>query len=122
MGSPSQVLSDYATLLVQGKAIINKLSVNYVLIICSQVYNIIISCFILLIPQVSIAHEIHHISVTSILLNISQFNTDAYYVLTAPNNTDPSDEISITVSGYNGKGMEKYLLYHHYTFLKVTTM
>ena len=37
-GSASQVLSDYATLLVQGKAIINKLSVNNVLIICSQVY------------------------------------------------------------------------------------
>ena len=33
-----QVLSDYATLLVQSKAIINKLSVNNVLIICSQVY------------------------------------------------------------------------------------
>ena len=32
------VSSDYATLLVQGKAIINKLSVNNVLIICSQVY------------------------------------------------------------------------------------
>ena len=37
-GSASQVLSDYATLLVQGKAIINKLLVNNVLIICSQVY------------------------------------------------------------------------------------
>ena len=38
------------------------------------------------------------------LFNISQFITDTYYVLTAPNNTDPCDEISITVSGYNGAG------------------
>ena len=30
--------------------------------------------------------------------------TDTYYVLTAPSNTDPCDEISITVSGYNGAG------------------
>ena len=37
-GSASQVMSDYATLLVQSKAIVNKLSVNIVLIICSQVY------------------------------------------------------------------------------------
>ena len=35
-------------------------------------------------------------------MNISQFITDTYYVLTVPNNTDPSDEINITVSGYNG--------------------
>ena len=34
--------------------------------------------------------------------DISQFITDTYYVLTAPNNTDPCDEINITVSGYNG--------------------
>ena len=38
------------------------------------------------------------------MFNISQFITDTYYVLTAPNNTDPCDEISITVSGYNGAG------------------
>ena len=38
------------------------------------------------------------------MFNISQFNTDTYYVLTAPNNTDPCDEIIITVSGYNGAG------------------
>ena len=44
------------------------------------------------------------ISVTIIMFNISQFITDTYYVLTAPNNTDPCDEISITVSGYNGAG------------------
>ena len=44
----------------------------------------------------------YNISVTSIMFNISQFITDTYYVLTVPNNTDPCDEISITVSGYNG--------------------
>ena len=38
------------------------------------------------------------------MFNISQFITDTYYVLTAPNNTDPCDGISITVSGYNGAG------------------
>ena len=40
------------------------------------------------------------------MFNISQFITDTYYVLTGPNNTDPCDhnEISITVSGYNGAG------------------
>ena len=38
------------------------------------------------------------------MFNISQFITDTYYVLTVPNNTDPCDEISITVSGYNGAG------------------
>ena len=38
------------------------------------------------------------------MFNISQFITDTYYVLTAPNNTDPCDEINITVSGYNGAG------------------
>ena len=61
-GSASQVLSDYATLLVQGKAIINKLSVNNVLIICSQVYyhQLLMYLIILLIPQVSIYHGIHH--------------------------------------------------------------
>ena len=42
-----------------------------------------------LIPQVSIS---------------PLFITDAYYVLTAPNNTDPCDEMIITVSGYNGAG------------------
>ena len=66
-----------------------------------------------LIPQVSISPlftlpETHitgyNISVTSIMFNISQFITDTYYVLTAPNNTDPCDEISITISGYNGAG------------------
>ena len=36
--------SDYATLLAQDKAIINKLSVSNVLIICSQVYHHHISC------------------------------------------------------------------------------
>ena len=46
----------------------------------------------------------YNISVTSIMFDISQFITDTYYVLTAPNNTDPCDEISITVSGYNGAG------------------
>ena len=46
----------------------------------------------------------YNISVTSIMFNVSQFITDTYYVLTAPNNTDPCDEISITVSGYNGAG------------------
>ena len=46
----------------------------------------------------------YNISVTSIMFNISQFITDTYYVLTAPNNTDPCDEISITASGYNGAG------------------
>ena len=46
----------------------------------------------------------YNISVTSIMFNISQFITDTYYVLTAPNNTDPCDEIYITVSGYNGAG------------------
>ena len=48
----------------------------------------------------------YNISVTSIMFNISQFITDTYYVLTAPNNTDPCDhdEFSITVSGYNGAG------------------
>ena len=46
----------------------------------------------------------YNISVTSIMFHISQFITDTYYVLTAPNNTDPYDEISITVSGYNGAG------------------
>ena len=38
------------------------------------------------------------------MFNISQFITDTYYVLTASNNTDPCDEINITVSGYNGVG------------------
>ena len=38
------------------------------------------------------------------MFNISEFITDTYYVLTAPNNTDPCDEINITVSGYNGAG------------------
>ena len=38
------------------------------------------------------------------MFNISQFITDTYYVLTALNNTDPCDEINITVSGYNGAG------------------
>ena len=38
------------------------------------------------------------------MFNISQFITDTYYVLTVPNNTDPCDEISITVSGYNRAG------------------
>ena len=40
------------------------------------------------------------------MFNISQFITDTYYVLTVTNNSDPCDEISITVSGYNraGKG------------------
>ena len=38
------------------------------------------------------------------MFNISQFITDTYYVLTAPNNTGPCDEISIAVSGYNGAG------------------
>ena len=38
------------------------------------------------------------------MFNISQFITDTYYVLTAPNNTDPCDEISITVSGYYRAG------------------
>ena len=38
------------------------------------------------------------------MFNISQFITDTYYVLTVPNNTDPCDEISITISGYNGAG------------------
>ena len=46
----------------------------------------------------------YNISVTSIMFDISQFITDTYYVLTAPNNTDPCDEINITVSGYNGAG------------------
>ena len=46
----------------------------------------------------------YNISITSIMFNISQFITDTYYVLTAPNNTDPCDEINITVSGYNGAG------------------
>ena len=46
----------------------------------------------------------YNISVTSIMVDISQFITDTYYVLTAPNNADPCDEISITVSGYNGAG------------------
>ena len=42
------------------------------------------------------------------MFNISQFITDTYYVLTAPNNTDPRDEISITVLGYTmEQGMEK---------------
>ena len=54
------------------------------------------------------------------MFNISQFITDTYYVLTAPNNTDPCDEISITVSGYNGAGNgEKLLIYHHPTFHQV---
>ena len=57
-GSASQVLSDYATLLAQDKAIINKLSVNNVLIICSQVYyhQLLMYLIILWIPQVSISH------------------------------------------------------------------
>ena len=38
------------------------------------------------------------------MFNISPFITDTYYVLTVPNNTDSCDEISITVSGYNGAG------------------
>ena len=38
------------------------------------------------------------------MFNMSQFITDTYYVLTAPNNTDPCDEINVTVSGYNGAG------------------
>ena len=38
------------------------------------------------------------------MFNISQCITDTYYVLTVPNNTDPCDEINITVSGYNGAG------------------
>ena len=38
------------------------------------------------------------------MFHISQFITDTSYVLAAPNNTDPCDEISITVSGYNGAG------------------
>ena len=46
----------------------------------------------------------YNISVTSIMFNISQFITDTYYVLTAPNNTDPCYEISITISGCNGAG------------------
>ena len=49
----------------------------------------------------------YNISVTSIMFNISQFITDTYYVLTAPNNTDPCNEISITVSGYNAAGNGK---------------
>ena len=49
----------------------------------------------------------YNISVTSIMFNISQFITDTYYVLTGPNNTDPCDEIRITVSGYNGAGNGK---------------
>ena len=50
-GSASQVLSDYTILLAQGKAIINKLSVNNVLIICTQVYHhqLLIYLIILLI-------------------------------------------------------------------------
>ena len=50
------------------------------------------------------------------MFNISQFITDTYYVLTAP---DPCDEISIAVSGYNGAGMDTRILYHHYTFHQV---
>ena len=46
----------------------------------------------------------YNISVTSIMVDISQFITDTYYVLTAPINTDPCDEISITVSGYTRAG------------------
>ena len=38
------------------------------------------------------------------MFSISHFIPDTYYVLAAPNNTDPCDEISITVSGYNGAG------------------
>ena len=38
------------------------------------------------------------------MFNISQFITETYYVLTAPNNTDSCDEVSITVSGYNRAG------------------
>ena len=38
------------------------------------------------------------------MFNISQFITDTYYALAAPNNTDPCNEISITVSGYNEAG------------------
>ena len=38
------------------------------------------------------------------MFNISQFITDTYYALAAPNNSDPCNEISITVSGYNGAG------------------
>ena len=70
-----------------------------------------------LIPQVSISPLFtlpgtqitgYNISVSSIMFNISQFITDTYYVLTAPNNTDPCDEISITVLGYiMEQGMEK---------------
>ena len=37
------------------------------------------------------------------MFNISDFITGTYYV-TALNNTDPCDEINITVSGYNGAG------------------
>ena len=46
----------------------------------------------------------YNISVASIMFDISQFITDTYLVLTAPNNTDPCDEVNITVSGYNGAG------------------
>ena len=38
------------------------------------------------------------------MFNMFLFITDTYYVLTAPNNTDSCDEISITVSGFNGAG------------------
>ena len=59
------------------------------------------------------------------MFNISQFITETYYVLTAPNNTDSCDEVSITVSGYNGAGngemttISSYFPKGTYTFVHV---
>ena len=50
------------------------------------------------------------------MFNISQFITDTYYVLTAPN---ICDEINITVSGYNGAGNGEMTTISSLYFLKV---
>ena len=117
------VFSEVAVLLVQGEfvvciiiinilyqcnTLIGKLSsvgdISYYFIDCSSLNISWNPPFTL--PRTHIIG--YNISVTtSIMFNISQFITDTYYVLTATNNTDPCDEISITVSGYNGAGNGK---------------
>ena len=109
-----QLLSDIGILLVQGKLLSRPISFYYILTGPLSSFGNISNDFTdssslniswnppFTLPGTYITG--YNISVTSIMFNISQFNTDTYYVLTAPNNTDPCDEISITVSGYNGAG------------------
>ena len=116
---PFTALSEVATLLVQGKFIITfstiiMTCIAYILTGLLSSVSVISHDFInssslniswnppFTLPGTHITG--YNISLTSIMFNISQFITDTYLVLTAPNNTDPCDEISITVSGYNGAG------------------